>query len=115
MSKRTQQVAGEVQQIVGRLIQFEVKDPRIAFCTIVSVDMSPDLQMAHIFVSVMGDDKARKETMAGLDRAKGFIRRELARELRHLRTAPDIRFRLDETLDHSLRIGELIRDMNKPQ
>jgi ribosome-binding factor A len=115
MSKRTQQVAGEVQQIVGRLIQFEVKDPRIAFCTIVSVDMSPDLQMAHIFVSVMGDESARKATMTALERAKGFIRRELARELRHLRTAPDIRFKLDESLDHSLRIGELIRDMNKPQ
>ena len=115
MSKRAQQVAGEIQQIVGHLIQFDVKDPRIAFCTIVSVDVSPDLQMAHIFVSVMGDDTARKETMAGLERAKGFIRRELARELRHLRTAPDIRFKLDETLDHSLRISELIRDMNKPQ
>ncbi|MBM4412660.1 MAG: 30S ribosome-binding factor RbfA [Chloroflexi bacterium] len=115
MTKRTQQVAGEIQQIVGQLIQFQLQDPRIAFCTIVKVEMSPDLQMAHIFVSVMGDESARKDTMAALERAKGFVRRELARELRHLRTAPDIRFKLDETLDHSMRIGELIRDMNKPQ
>jgi ribosome-binding factor A len=112
MSKRTLQVAGEIQQIVGHLIQFELKDPRIAFCTVVNVEMSPDLQMAHIFVSIMGDATARKETMAGLERAKGFLRRELARQLRHLRTAPDIRFMLDESLDNSMRISELLRDIN---
>lgn len=115
MSKRTQQVAGEIQQIVGHLIQFELKDPRIAFCTVVSVDMSPDLQMAHIHVSVMGDQADRKATMAALERAKGFVRRELAKQLRHLRSAPDIRFLLDETLDHSIRINELLRDLNSPQ
>ena len=48
--------------------------------------------------------------MAALDRAKGFIRREVARELRHLRSAPDLRFMLDNTIDHSIRIGELLRD-----
>lgn len=115
MSKRTQQVAGEIQQIVGHLIQFELKDPRIAFCTVVSVDMSPDLQMAHIHVSVMGEQADRKATMAALERAKGFVRRELAKQLRHLRSAPDIRFLLDESLDHSIRINELLRDLNSPQ
>jgi ribosome-binding factor A len=53
--------------------------------------------------------------MVALDRARGFIRRELARELRHLRTAPDIRFMLDESLDHSMRINELLRDMKSQQ
>jgi ribosome-binding factor A len=115
MSKRTQQVAGEIQQIVGHLIQFELKDPRIAFCTVVSVDVSPDLQMAHVHVSVMGEQADRKATMAALERAKGFVRRELAKQLRHLRTAPDIRFLLDESLDHSIRINELLRDLNSPQ
>ena len=115
MSKRTQQVAGEIQQIVGHLIQFELKDPRIAFCTVVRVDVSPDLQMAHVHVSVMGEQADRKATMAALERAKGFVRRELAKQLRHLRTAPDIRFLLDESLDHSIRINELLRDLNSPQ
>ena len=63
----------------------------------------------------MGDAEARKATMGALDRARGFIRRELARELRHLRTAPDIRFMLDESLDHSMRINELLRDMKSQQ
>jgi ribosome-binding factor A len=115
MSKRAQQVAGEIQQIVGHLIQFELKDPRITFCTVVSVDMSPDLQMAHIHVSVMGEQTDRKATMAALERARGFVRRELAKQLRHLRSAPDIRFLLDESLDHSIRINELLRDLNSPQ
>lgn len=115
MSKRTQQVAGEIQQIVGHLIQFELKDPRIAFCTVVSVDVSPDLQMAHIHVSVMGEQADRKATMAALERAKSFVRRELAKQLRHLRSAPDIRFLLDESLDHSIRINEILRDLNSPQ
>jgi ribosome-binding factor A len=44
MSKRTEQVAGEIQQIVGQLLQHEIKDPRVAFCTVMRVDMSPDLQ-----------------------------------------------------------------------
>ena len=115
MSKRTLQVAGEIQQIVGHLLQFKVKDPRVAFCTIVNVDISSDLQMAHIHVSVMGDADTRKATMGALERARGFIRRELARELRHLRTAPDIRFMLDESLDHSMRINELLRDLKSQQ
>jgi ribosome-binding factor A len=115
MSKRTQQVAGEIQQIVGHLIQFELKDPRIAFCTVVSVDVSPDLQMAHIHVSVMGEQADRKATMAALERAKSVVRRELAKQLRHLRSAPDIRFLLDESLDHSIRINEILRDLNSPQ
>jgi len=110
MSKRTEQVAGEIQQIVGQLLQHEIKDPRVAFCTVMRVDMSPDLQMAHVHVSVMGEPETRKETMAALDRAKGFIRREVARELRHLRSAPDLRFMLDNTIDYSIRIGELLRD-----
>ena len=52
MSKRTEQVAGEIQQIVSHLIQTEIKDPRVAFCTVMGVEMSPDLQMAHIRLCV---------------------------------------------------------------
>lgn len=110
MSKRTEQVAGEIQQIVSHTIQHEVKDPRVAFCTVMGVDVSPDLQMAHVRISVLGDDQTRKQTLAALDRAKGFIRRQLAQELRHLRTAPDLRFQLDTSIDHSIRISELLRD-----
>jgi ribosome-binding factor A len=110
MSKRTEQVAGEIQQIVSHLIQTEIKDPRVAFCTVMGVEMSPDLQMAHIRVSVLGDADTRKKTMAALDHAKGFIRRQVAQQLRHLRTAPDLRFMLDTSIDHSIRISELLRD-----
>lgn len=115
MSKRILQVAGEIQQIVSHLLQFEIKDPRVAFCTVVSVEMSPDLQMAHVKVSVMGDAATRKATMQALERARGFVRRELARQLRHLRTAPEIRFMLDESLDHSIRINEILREINSQQ
>lgn len=110
MSKRTEQVASEIQIIVSQLIQFELKDPRVAFCTVMGVDMSPDLQMAHVRVSVMGDADARKATLKALEHAKGFIRRQVAQQLRHLRTNPDFRFILDTSIDHSIRISELLRD-----
>jgi ribosome-binding factor A len=111
MSKRTQQVGDEIQRVLGEVIQYELKDPRVGFATIVAVDMSPDLQHATARISVLGDDAQRDETMEGLERAKGFMRRRLAQELRHLRTVPELRLVLDTSLDYSLRIDEVLRQV----
>ena len=111
MSRRTQQVADEIQRILGATIQEELKDPRVGFATVVAVDVSPDLQHATVRVSVMGDDEQRKETMAGLNSAKGFLRKRVAEEMRHLRFTPDLHFKLDTSLDYSLRIDDVLRDV----
>jgi ribosome-binding factor A len=121
MSKRTEQVAEEIQRILGEVIQYELKDPRVGFATVVGVSVSGDMQHARVRISVMGDEEQRRATMAGLERAKGFMRRRIAQELRHLRTVPDLRLDLDTSLDYSLHIDDVLRqvaqerEQNPPQ
>jgi ribosome-binding factor A len=112
MSKRTQQVSDEIQRILSEVIQYELKDPRVGFATIVGVDMSADLQHASVRVSVM-DETQRADTMEGLERAKGFMRRRVAQELRHLRAVPELHLKLDTSLDYSMRIDEVLRQVEQ--
>ncbi len=109
MSKRTQQVGEEIQRILGEVIQYELKDPRVGFATVVGVDVSADLQHAKVRVSVMGDEAQRNETLAALGRARGFLRRRIAQELRHMRSVPELHIALDTSLDYSLHIDEVLR------
>ena len=112
MTKRTDQVAEEIQRILSEVIQYEVKDPRVGFATIVGVDVSGDLQHAKVRISVM-DETERADTIEGLERAKGFMRRRVAQELRHLRTVPELHIILDTSLDYSIRIDEVLRQVEE--
>ena len=107
MSKRTEQVGEEIQRILGEVIQYELKDPRVGFATVVGVEVSGDMQHARVRVSVMGDEEQRRATMAGLDRAKGFMRRRVAQELRHMRAVPELHLDLDTSLDYSMHIDDV--------
>lgn len=109
MSKRTEQLGHEIQRILGEIIQYELKDPRVGFATVVGVEMTADLQIARVRVSVMGTPEERRETMAALERAKGFLRRRLAEELNYLRFVPELRLILDTSVDYSLHIDEVLR------
>jgi ribosome-binding factor A len=111
MSKRVSQVGDEIQRILGEVIQYELKDPRVGFATVVGVDVSGDLQHAQVRISVMGDEEQRRASMQGLERAKGFMRRRIAQELRHLRTTPELHLRLDTSLDYSMHIDEVLRQV----
>ena len=113
MSKRTQQVADEVQRILSEAIQYELKDPRVGFATVVGVEVSADLQHAKVRISVMGDDEQQKDTMRALGHAKGFLRRQVAQELRHMRFVPDLHFQLDNSLAYSQRIDEILHDIKE--
>ncbi|HEU5100933.1 MAG TPA: 30S ribosome-binding factor RbfA, partial [Roseiflexaceae bacterium] len=101
MSKRTEQVSDEIQRILSEVIQYELKDPRVGFATVVGVDMSADLQHATVRVSVL-DETQRADTIEALERAKGFMRRRVAQELRHLRSVPELHIKLDTSLDYSM-------------
>ena len=112
MSKqRVQQVADTIQRVLGEAIQTELKDPRIGFATVTDVTVSADLQHAQVKISVMGSAEEQQETMAGLQRARGFLRRRVAEELRHMRFVPELHLMLDTSLDYSIRIGTLLRDV----
>jgi ribosome-binding factor A len=110
MSKRTEQVGDEIQRILGEVIQSELKDPRVGFATVTGVTMTPDLLRANVRVSVMGDDAARQATMRALEHAKGYLRRRVGEELT-LRQTPELRLHLDTSLDHAMRITELLHDI----
>ncbi|MCS6840599.1 MAG: 30S ribosome-binding factor RbfA [Roseiflexus sp.] len=109
MSKRTEQLGHEIQRVLGEIIQYELKDPRVGFATVVGVDVTADLQIARVRISVMGTPEERRETMAALEHAKGFLRRRLAEELNYLRYVPELRLILDTSVDYSLHIDEVLR------
>ena len=92
------------------LIQRELKDPRVGFVTVTEVRMSPDLKHARVYVSVFErEEQKRQESISALQRAEGFLRHGLGRRLR-LRYVPGLRFVVDDTLDRSARIEELLED-----
>lgn len=113
MSRRTQQIADTIQRVLGNVIQNELKDPRVGFATVVGVDVSSDLHYARVRISVMGEADERTQTMQGLQRARGFLRRRVAEELSYLRFVPELRLEMDTSLDYSIHINQLLRDVEQ--
>lgn len=106
---RADRVGGQVQRVLAELIQKGVKDPRLAKATITGVSLSKDLRIAKIYFSVL--DGAEKQTiLEGFERAKGFIKRELAKEL-GLRYMPDLKFFYDESFDYGAHINQVLKSL----
>jgi len=115
MAKRRQErMAVEIKRSLSSIIQYEMKDPRIDFSTvsITRVDIPADISHARINISVLGDEARQEETMKALQKAKGHIRTELARQLQ-IRHAPDLDFRLDKSIEHGIRMSTLLEELSK--
>lgn len=112
-TRRSEQVADQVQITVGEMLLGQLHDPRIGFTTVTDVKMSPDLRFARIFVSVYGDLDTRKKTLEGLQAAQGFIRRELGHKL-GLRFTPEIAFEYDTSVEYGAHIEEVLQQIKKP-
>lgn len=97
-----------VREVLSTAIAKDLKDPRVGFVTVTAVSTSPDLRHARVFVSVLGDDKGRAETLAGLVSSRGYLQSRVASELR-LKHTPQLDFEYDESTDRGLRISELLR------
>ena len=108
--KRADRVSEAIKREVSLMLTQEVKDPGIHFVTVTAVETTDDLRHAKIFVSVMGDEKVRGETLEALERAKGFLRGELGKRIQ-LRYTPEIQFRLDQSLDHAMKIKGLLNEL----
>ena len=104
---RPERVAALVQETLAEVLATGLKDPRVGFVTVTSVDVSPDCTHAHVRVSALGAEADKQRAMEGLASAKGFLRTQLARSLR-LRVAPEIHFVLDRGVEHAQRIGHLL-------
>ena len=110
-SIKNTRVNGEVQRELSRIISREIKDPRIAPMTsVVAVEVAPDLKSCKAYISVLGDEQAQQDTLAGLKSAVGYIRRELARTI-NLRNTPEIRFVLDQSIAYGVNMSKLIDDV----
>ena len=86
-------------------------DPAIGFITLTRVQVTPDLQLARVFYTSMGDDKAKKETAKGLSRAVPFLRRQIGSRIR-LRRVPELEFRFDESVGHQDRIEQILKELH---
>lgn len=108
--KRADRVSESIKREISVLVLQDVKDPEVVGVTVTDVETSDDLRNARVFVSVFGDEETKKATMAGLERAKGFLRSEVGHRL-GLRYAPELTFKLDRTLDRALRIEQVLREI----
>ena len=112
-SIKNTRINGEVRRELSAIIQNEIKDPRIhPMTSVVEVEVAPDLKSAKAYISVLGDEQAQKDTLAGLQSAEGYIRRALARTV-NLRNTPEIRFIMDQSIEYGVHMSKLIDDVNK--
>jgi ribosome-binding factor A len=106
-SDRMRRVDEAVREVLSEAITKQIKDPRVGFVTVTAVETAPDLRRARVFVSVLGDGKVRKRSMAGLQSAHGVLQRVVARELR-LKHTPTLEFLYDDTSERGFRIAQII-------
>ena len=103
----------EVMRELSNIIRNEIKDPRIHPLTSVSlVEVAPDLKTCKAYISVLGNEKEKSDTIAGLRSAEGYVRRQLAKRL-NLRNTPEIQFRLDESIAYGVHMSRIIREVNQ--
>ena len=106
---RMRRVNEAVREVLSAHITGDVKDPRIGFVTVTSVETSPDLRRARVFVSVLGDASQRADTLAGLRSSAGFLQSKLGTELSMKRT-PTLEFVYDDSVDRGMRISKLLEE-----
>ena len=110
-SIKNTRINGEVQKELSTIIRNEVKDPRIhPMTSVMAVEVAPDLKTCKAFISVLGNKEAKDATIQGLNKAEGYIRRQLANNL-NLRNTPEIRFILDESIEYGVNMSKLIDDV----
>jgi ribosome-binding factor A len=112
---RINRISEEIRKEISAIIRNEVKDPRIAeLSSVVKVEVTGDLRYAKIYVSVLGDKDARKNTFEGLKKAAGFIRRELGKRL-DIRYIPELDFVSDHSIEYSVEISKKLNELNLEQ
>lgn len=114
-SVKNNRINVQVQRELGRIISREIKDPRInPMTSVVDVVVTPDLKYCKAYISVLGDAESVADTLAGLNSAMGFIRRELAHSV-NLRNTPEITFIMDQSIEYgvnmSRKIDEAVKDI----
>jgi ribosome-binding factor A len=110
MGNRPERVGEAIRDELSTLLARDVHDPGVGFITLTTVKVSPDLQLARVYYTSMGDEQALRETAKALGRATPFLRRQVAQRLR-LRRAPELQFFYDESIAHQDRIEKILQDL----
>ncbi len=111
-STKNNRINGEVMRALSSIIR-EVKDPRVGLMTsVMDVYVAPDLKTCKVYISVLGGEEERENTLAGLNSAKGFIRHELARIV-NLRNTPELKFVMDESIQYGVDMAKRIDEVMK--
>lgn len=115
MSKvRANRVGEQLKKELGEVFQRELKDPRIGFLTVTAVEMSGDLQQAKVYISVLGSEEQKENSLQAIAKASGFIRSEVGKRIR-LRHTPELVFKFDESIDYGSKIEKMLEDLNQDQ
>lgn len=109
---RAKKMAEAIKEVVSEIITAKLKDPRVGFTTVTSVEASKDLHYCTIHVSILGSEAEQAETMKTLVNAAGYIRTELGSRIR-IRHVPELRFVQDKAMEHHAHINELIRQIKE--
>ena len=109
---RPERVGEQLRQELSQLLLTEVRDPGIGLVTLTRVKVSPDLQVARVYYTLMGDDGAKKATKKALERSTPFLRRQIAARVR-LRRVPELYFQFDESVETQDRIEQILIDLQK--
>ena len=110
-SIKNTRINGEVQNVLAELIRGQIKDPRISpWTSVVSVEVAPDLKSCKVWISVLGDEEARKSTLEGLRSAEGFLKNQLARIV-NLRNTPQISFVMDQSIEYGVNMARRIDEV----
>ena len=114
-SIKNTRINAEVQHELANLIRGGIKDPRIhPMTSVTAVEVAPDLKTCRAYISVIGDEEAKRNTLQGLKNAEGYIRRQLAKTI-NLRNTPEIRFILDESIEYGVAMSKLIDEVSKKE
>jgi len=107
MTTRQEKVEELLKIEISDIMLREIKDPRLGFVTITDVEVTKDMRHAKVYISVLGDEKAKEESLGVLNRAAGFIRGEFGRRA-HMKVIPEIAFKMDTAVEAGARIFELL-------
>ncbi len=110
--KRTERLNDQIRMEIADILMTKVKDPRVGFVTVTSVEVSQDLRYAKVFVSILAALAPSEKTMEGLTKAASFIRGELGRRL-HIRYIPELTFQLDRSAEETERVLKLLDEVAK--
>ncbi|MBV8164551.1 MAG: 30S ribosome-binding factor RbfA [Candidatus Eremiobacteraeota bacterium] len=111
-NQRLMRIEHEIVRELSEIVREELKDPRVGFVTIVGAEVSPDLRSARVYASPMGDERAARETMRGLQSAAGFLSSELGKRMQTRRT-PHLTFVRDRSIEHGVRVSHIIDEVRK--